>query len=97
MSIALKTTILVTIMMLPISQVAAQPNFKTGYSQIANPSNAVSITEQKAIAIALQNFSGRVLAINHLEDAFRVKMLSRHGTVHIIMINAADGVIISSH
>lgn len=97
MNIALKAAILVVIMMLTISQVAAQPNFKTGYSQIANQSSATHITEQKAVAIALQNFSGRVLAINHLEDAFRVKMLSRHGTVHIIMINAADGVIISSH
>lgn len=97
MSMGLKVAILLIIVMLPISQVTAQPNFKTGYSQIASQSGVAHITEQKAIAIAQQNFSGHVLAINHLENIFRVKMLSRHGTVHIIIINAIDGEIISTH
>lgn len=97
MSTGLKAAILAATVMLSIFQAAAQPNFKTGYSQIGNRSGPANITEQKAITIAQQNFSGRVLTINHLENAFRVKMLSRHGTVHIIMINDEDGVIISSH
>lgn len=53
------------------------------------------ITEQKAITIAQQHFKGRVLAINHSDNTYRIKILSDQGTVHIILINAADGAVIS--
>ncbi|MEK6686656.1 MAG: PepSY domain-containing protein [Pseudomonadota bacterium] len=53
------------------------------------------ITEQKAITIAQQHFKGRVLAINHSDNTYRIKILGDQGTVHIILINAADGAVIS--
>lgn len=55
------------------------------------------ITEQKAIKIAQQYFKGRVLAINHDDNTYRIKILSNQGTVHTILINATDGSVISTH
>ncbi len=65
--------------------------YRTGGSQSAG------ITEQKAIAIAQQHFKGRILTINHSDDIYRIKILSNQGTVHIILINATNGTIISTH
>ncbi len=96
MNTVLKVMMLVIIVMITTLQAIAQPS-KVDYYQAKNDAETLGITEQKAIAIAQQNFSGHVLAINHLENIFRVKMLSRHGTVHIIIINAIDGEIISTH
>lgn len=63
----------------------------------ANDTSVTGITEQKAITIAQQHFKGRVLAINHSDDVYRIKILSQQGTIHIILINALDGTIISTH
>lgn len=65
--------------------------YRTGTSQPAG------ITEQKAIAIAQQHFKGRILAVNHSDDTYRIKILSNQGTVHIVLINATNGAIISAH
>ena len=58
---------------------------------------ATGISEQKAIIIAQQHFKGRVLAINHTDHTYRIKILSEQGTVHMVLINALDGTIISTH
>lgn len=63
----------------------------------ANSTPSAGITEQKAITIAQQHFKGRVLAINHSDDVYRIKILSQQGTIHIILINALDGTVISTH
>ncbi|MBV6447882.1 PepSY domain-containing protein [Nitrosomonas sp.] len=55
------------------------------------------ISEQRAIAIAQQHFKGRVLAINQTDHLYRVKILSEQGTVHMVLINALDGSVVSMH
>lgn len=88
--------VIVIVMMGPITQAMADwQNNALNYYRTNNSS--ISITEQKAIVIAQQHFKGRVLAINHSDDVYRIKILSNQGTIHIILINAADGTIISTH
>ena len=58
---------------------------------------AAGISEQRAIAIAQQHFKGRVLAINQTDHLYRVKILSEQGTVHMVLINALDGSVVSMH
>lgn len=58
---------------------------------------AAGISEQRAIAIAQQHFKGRVLAINQIDHLYRVKILSEQGTVHMVLINALDGSVVSMH
>ena len=58
---------------------------------------AGGISEQRAIAIAQQHFKGRVLAINQTDHLYRVKILSEQGTVHMVLINALDGSVVSMH
>jgi len=58
---------------------------------------ATGISEQKAITIAQQHFNGRVLAINHTDHTYRIKILSEKGTVHTVLINALDGTVVSTH
>jgi len=53
-----------------------------------------SISQQKAIVIAQQHFSGRVLAINHVDDTYRIKILNQKGIIHTVVINATDGTIL---
>ncbi len=65
--------------------------YRTGGSQ------STGITEEKAISIAQQHFKGRILSINHSDDIFRIKILNNQGIVHIILINAINGTIISTH
>jgi len=85
------------IIIMPISGVAADRQisvlnlYRTGNSQPAG------ITEQKAIAIAQQHYKGRILAVNHSDDTYRIKILTNQGTVHIVLINAVNGTIISTH
>jgi len=74
-----------------------QNNTSNYYRASNNPPAGIIITEQKAIMIAQQRFNGRVLAINHSDNTYRVKILSNQGTVHIIQINATDGTVISAH
>lgn len=88
--------VIVMVIMGPITQAMADwQNNALNYYRTNNSS--IGITEQKAIVIAQQHFKGRVLAINHFDDVYRIKILSNQGTIHIILINAADGTIISTH
>ena len=84
--------VIVILMTGPITQaVAGWQSSATNYHRTSsNP-----ITEQKAIAIAQRQFKGRVLAINHADNIYRVKILNNQGTVHTILINATDGSVIS--
>ncbi len=89
--------VLVMLMTGPITQATAgwQSSAANYYRTSSNP--LTGITEQKAIAIAQQHFKGRVLAINHDDNIYRIKILSNQGTVHTILINATDGSVISIH
>ena len=78
------------------AQAGSQNSGATNYHRTSS-TPAAGITEQKAITIAQQHFKGRVLAINHSGNAYRIKILSNKGAVHIVLINAADGTIISTH
>jgi len=91
--------ILVIVMLMtgPITQAIAgwQTSDTNYYRTGSNP--LTDITEQKAIAIAQQHFKGRVLAINHADNIYRIKILNNQGIVHTILINATDGSIISTY
>ena len=92
--------ILVIVMLMtgPITQaIAGWQSSATNYYRTAGSSPLTDITKQKAIAIAQQHFKGRVLAINHDDNIYRIKILSNQGTVHTILINARDGSVISTH
>ncbi len=68
----------------------------THYYRTANAaSNA--ITEEKAIRIAKQHIKGRVLAINLSDHIYRIKILDYQGSMHIVLIDATDGMILSTH
>lgn len=91
--------ILVIVMLMadPITQ--AMAGWQSSTSNYYRTSNTplTGITEQKAITIAQQRFKGRVLAINHDDNTYRIKILNNQGTVHTILINASDGSVISTH
>ncbi|SFF18625.1 PepSY domain-containing protein [Nitrosomonas sp. Nm166] len=90
--------ILVIVMVMTGSATQATAGWQSNASNYYRTSNSsIGISEQKAISIAQQRFKGRVLAINHSDNAYRIKILSNQGTIHIILINATDGTIISSH
>ncbi|MBY0475589.1 MAG: PepSY domain-containing protein [Nitrosomonas sp.] len=76
--------------------IADWQNNTANYHRTEN-GTASEITEQKAITIAQQHFKGRVLAINQVGHTYRIKILSDHGTVHTVLINAQDGSVISTH
>ena len=75
---------------------AAQSNATNDARTDRNSTSGI-ITEQKAIMIAQQHFKGRVLAITHPDNVYRIKILSEQGTIHIVLINATDGTVISAH
>jgi len=60
-----------------------------------------TIGRQEAASIARQVHPGRVLAVKPVQrgksPAYRVKTLSADGNVHIIVIDAVSGRVISSH
>ncbi|UJP04735.1 MAG: PepSY domain-containing protein [Nitrosomonas sp.] len=58
---------------------------------------ASAITEEQAFAIAQQHIKGRVLAINLIDQVYRIKILDPQGTMHIIMIDAQRGAIVPAH
>ena len=89
---------LVMIVTSSVTQVmaAAQSN-ATNDARTGSYSTPGIITEQKAIMIAQQHFKGRVLAINQTDHTYRIKILSNQGTVHMVLINALDGTVISTH
>lgn len=91
-----KILVIVALMTGLITQATAGwQNNASNYYRISSNSQT-GITEQKAITIAQQHFNGRVLAINHTDNIYRIKTLSNQGTVHIILINATDGTVISA-
>jgi uncharacterized membrane protein YkoI len=65
------------------------------YRTDSHPTTA--ITEQQAITIAQRHFKGRVLAIHHADNFYRIKILNPQGKIHIILINAQDGTVASAH
>ena len=58
-----------------------------------------TIGKQEAVSIARQVYPGRVLAVKQVQKgkspAYRVKTLSADGDVHIIVIDAVSGQVIS--
>ncbi|MBY0482930.1 PepSY domain-containing protein [Nitrosomonas sp.] len=91
--------ILVIVMLMtgPITQAMAGWQSSASNYYRTGSNSLTDITEQKAIAIAQQHFKGRVLAINHDDNIYRIKILSNQGTIHTILINARDGSVISTH
>jgi uncharacterized membrane protein YkoI len=57
------------------------------------------ISKQEAVSIAQQAFPGRVLSVKQTDEntgtVFRVKTLSTAGDVHIVVIDATTGKVIS--
>ncbi len=92
------TLALVMIITSSVTQVmAASQSNATNDARTDRNSTSGIITEQKAIMIAQQHFKGRVLAITHPDNVYRIKILSEQGTIHIVLINATDGIVISAH
>ncbi len=60
-------------------------------------SNQSNISQQQAVDIAQKHIQGRVLAINRVDNAYHVKILSSEGTVHVVQISIQDGSVISVH
>jgi len=84
--------------MLSIALADATAGRQNAASESSRASDAATgISEQRAIAIAQQNFKGRVLAINQTDHLYRVKILSEQGTVHMVLINVLDGTVVSAH
>ncbi|MDP1776651.1 MAG: PepSY domain-containing protein [Moraxellaceae bacterium] len=88
--------VIVSLITGPITQAMANGQDTAANYYRAASNSQTGITEQKAITIAQQHFKGRVLAINHSDNTYRIKILSDQGTVHIILIHAADGAVISA-
>lgn len=88
---------LVMIITSSVTQVMAAQSNATNDARTGRNSTPGIITEQKAIMIAQQHFKGRVLAITHPDNVYRIKILSEQGTIHIVLIDATDGTVISAH
>ncbi len=73
---------------------AGRHNFASGRNSATSPAGGIS--EQHAIAIAQQHFKGHVLAISQSDKHYRIKILSERGTVHMVLINAVDGSVVSA-
>jgi len=85
-----------------LCMVAAMPgttadrhNAASERNKMENPAGGIS--EQRAIAIAQQRFSGRVLATSRADRLYRIKILSDQGSIHTVLINALDGSVVSAH
>lgn len=88
---------LVMIITSSVTQVMAAQSNATNDARTGSYSTPGIMTEQKAIMIAQQHFKGRVLAITHPDNVYRIKILSEQGTIHIVLIDATDGTVISAH
>ncbi|MDE2389514.1 MAG: PepSY domain-containing protein [Betaproteobacteria bacterium] len=75
--------------------IAGRQNAPNGPSHASDVAGEIS--EQRAIAIAQQHFKGRVLSINQTDHLYRVKILSDQGSVHMVLINARNGSVVSMH
>lgn len=49
------------------------------------------ISKSQAVAIATQNYSGRVLAVKLKVDVYQIKILSENGKVRVIKVDAVNG------
>ena len=56
---------------------------------------ANGISKQHAIDIAARVFAGRVLAVKRQGEVYRIKILSEHGEVRIIVVDASSGEVLS--
>lgn len=61
----------------------------------AAPTDQNTVSKQEAVNIAKAERNGRVLGVKRRGDTWRVKSLSKDGEVHIIVIDARSGNIIS--
>jgi len=55
---------------------------------------AQGISKQQAMEIAQQRHPGRVLAIKHSGDAYRVRILNANGEVRTIIVNTQSGKVV---
>jgi starvation-inducible outer membrane lipoprotein len=90
----LSTVLLATCSTSPAA-IAGQKYALSHSSLASNQTN--NISEQAAVTIAKQHINGRVLAISRTNNAYRIKILSDKGTVHIISVNSSDGSVSSTH
>lgn len=77
----------------PPAATAGQNNALSHYILASNQ----QISEQAAVTIAKQHINGRVLTISRTNNAYRIKILSDKGTVHIISVNSSDGSVSPAH
>ena len=82
----LLTIVLITCFTPPVAA-AGQNNARSHYFLASNQ----TISEQAAVTIAKQHINGRVLAVNRTDTAYRIKILSDKGTIHIVSVNSTDG------
>lgn len=65
------------------------------------PTEAAQISSQQAAAIAQSRFQGRVIAVEEGNrngaSIYKVKVLDKHGGMHIVIIDGASGQILSAH
>ena len=64
-------------------------------STVALHAKPDDISKQQAVDTAQQVYPGRVLSVKRKDDAYQVKTLSESGEVHIILIDASSGKVIS--
>lgn len=79
----------------PPAAVASQEKALSHPFLASNQTN--NISEQAAVTIAKQRINGRVLAVSRKNNAYRIKILSDKGTVHIISVNSNDGSVSPAH
>ncbi len=79
----------------PPAAVASQEKAFSHPFLASNQTN--NISEQAAVTIAKQRINGRVLAVSRKNNAYRIKILSDKGTVHIISVNSNDGSVSPAH
>ena len=53
------------------------------------------ISKQKAMNIATEAYPGRVLSVKRDDNVYKIKTLSDSGKVHVIVVDAISGKIIS--
>lgn len=62
---------------------------------------SAGISKQQAVDIAQQHSPGRVLSVSRIKTkqggAYRIKTLSPSGDIHIIIVDASSGTVISRH
>jgi len=50
-----------------------------------------AINKQQAVAIATQNYPGRVLAVKLKAEVYQIKILSDNGKVRVVKVDASSG------